>query len=244
MGELTRRAEYRAGQERKKHKQRQHKIGRAALLLPVTGAFLVGGLASSGFTFATTTESTPTQTAQLDQSSPVVVSIDSPQSAPTLTTIKTSLDQKERERKEAEQRQREQREAEQRQREQAQRSPVRIPTILPDPNGDVVEMAKQMLGAPYVFGGESESGVDCSGLVQLVYSKVGKTVPRTASAQRVGGTQIPWSEAQPGDVIATNGHAAIYIGNGQLIHAPHPGEVVQIASVGWMQSQGASVVRY
>lgn len=89
----------------------------------------------------------------------------------------------------------------------------------------MVEFAKQFLGNPYVWGGTSlTNGADCSGFVQQIYSHFGYSLPRTSREQAQYGTQIPISEAQPGDLIfyANNGtvyHVVMYMGNGQVIHA-------------------------
>lgn len=88
----------------------------------------------------------------------------------------------------------------------------------------VVQVAKSYVGARYVHGGSSPSGFDCSGLTSYVYKKaVGKTLPRSSSAQRSAGTPVPRSKARPGDLIWTPGHVAIYIGNGRQIDAGRPG---------------------
>lgn len=100
--------------------------------------------------------------------------------------------------------------------------------------GDVVSIAMQYLGVPYVWGGTSPSGFDCSGLVQYVYAQVGISLPRVASAQYGAGQDIGYSELAPGDLVFYGSpayHVAIYIGGGQIIHAPFEGEVVQIAPI-------------
>ena len=89
----------------------------------------------------------------------------------------------------------------------------------------IVAYAKQFVGNPYVYGGTSlTSGCDCSGFTQSVFKYFGISLPRTSKAQATVGTQISTSELQPGDLVfyASNGsiyHVAIYIGNGQIIHA-------------------------
>lgn len=93
----------------------------------------------------------------------------------------------------------------------------------------VVAAAEKYLGVPYVFGGESRSGMDCSGLVQRVYADVGVTVPRLVSGQMKIGTPVAsLADAKPGDLIVTKGckHIVIYAGNGKIIHAPYPGRQV------------------
>ncbi len=101
---------------------------------------------------------------------------------------------------------------------------------------EIVDYAMQFLGTPYVYGGNSlTKGVDCSGFTKLVYSHFGISLPRTAAAQHRKGTVISEDEALPGDLCTTvyeagsqyTGHAAIYIGNGQVINAlPEEGVVI------------------
>jgi len=94
---------------------------------------------------------------------------------------------------------------------------------------DVVAAAEKYLGVPYVFGGEDASGMDCSGLVQRVYSDLGIDVPRLVSGQMKIGTEVgSLAEAKPGDLIVTNGgdHILIYAGDHKVIHAPYEGRTV------------------
>jgi len=96
---------------------------------------------------------------------------------------------------------------------------------------DVVASAEKYLGVPYVFGGEDYSGMDCSGLVQTVYSDIGIELPRLVSGQMKMGTEVAsLAEAQPGDLIVTGGgdHILIYAGDNKVIHAPYPGRTVSL----------------
>ncbi len=108
----------------------------------------------------------------------------------------------------------------------------------------IVQAATNELGVPYVWGGSSpNSGFDCSGLVQYVFSTLGVSLPRTAAAQEQVGTPVAnLASAQPGDLLffepgqngappGEAGHVAIYIGNGQMIAAPETGQDVQVQPV-------------
>jgi peptidoglycan DL-endopeptidase CwlO len=100
-----------------------------------------------------------------------------------------------------------------------------------------VAVAMQYLGVPYVWGGMSPSGFDCSGLVAYVYAQVGVSLPHHAASMFGYGVPVSWSELQPGDLVFANGlgHMGMYVGGGNYIHAPHTGDVVRIAS---MSSRG------
>lgn len=99
----------------------------------------------------------------------------------------------------------------------------------------IVEDAKKYLGVPYVWGGtDPKTGLDCSGLVQRVYKDFGINLPRVAVDQGNAGTTVPnLAAAKPGDLLVMHngGHIGIYMGNNQYIHAPVPGQNVQIATI-------------
>ena len=103
----------------------------------------------------------------------------------------------------------------------------------PSAHASAASIAARYLGVPYVWGGASPGGFDCSGLVMYVYAQLGVALPHYTVAQWNATTPIPTSALEPGDLVFFDGlgHVGIYIGGGQFIHAPHTGTVVQIASL-------------
>jgi cell wall-associated NlpC family hydrolase len=108
-----------------------------------------------------------------------------------------------------------------------------LPPAPPSQYGGVVGIAMQYLGVPYVWGGASPNGFDCSGLVQYVYAQIGVSLPHHAASDYSLGTPVAQSDLEPGDLVFFSGlgHMGIYIGDGQMIHAPHTGDVVKISSI-------------
>ncbi|GAQ54161.1 NlpC/P60 family protein [Streptomyces acidiscabies] len=100
-----------------------------------------------------------------------------------------------------------------------------------------VAAARSALGRPYVWGASGPSGFDCSGLMQWSYGQAGVSLPRTSQAQAHAGRRVPLSQAQPGDIVTYRSdasHVGMYVGNGQVIHAPYPGAPVRYDPVGMM----------
>src|SRR5690606_30991347 len=95
----------------------------------------------------------------------------------------------------------------------------------------IVSIGMRYLGVPYLWGGSTPAGFDCSGFTSYVFAQVGIDLPRTSSEQRYAGTEVPWSQAQPGDLLWSPGHIAIYAGDGMQIEAPVPGKTVRYTQV-------------
>ena len=95
----------------------------------------------------------------------------------------------------------------------------------------VVSYATQFVGNPYVWGGTSlTSGADCSGFVQSVYANFGVSLPRTSYEQQNAGYEVSYADAQPGDLICYGGHVAIYMGNGQIVHASNSRDGIKVSN--------------
>ncbi len=126
----------------------------------------------------------------------------------------------------------------------AQASMSGVPTfIAPDiptntPGGQAVALAYRFLGVPYIWGGATPDGFDCSGLTMYVYAQLGIKLGHYTGFQYYEGRRVPRDQLQPGDLvffhansIGVPGHEGMYIGNGSFIHAPHTGDVVRISSM-------------
>lgn len=100
-----------------------------------------------------------------------------------------------------------------------------------------VMAARSAVGRPYVWGSTGPSGFDCSGLMVWSYRQAGVALPRTSQAQRHAGRRVPLSQARPGDLVTYRSdasHVGMYVGNGQVVHAPYPGARVRYDPVGMM----------
>lgn len=113
------------------------------------------------------------------------------------------------------------------------------PSIQPPPpsslGGAAVLAAEKYVGVPYVWGGASPSGLDCSGLVMLAYQAVGISLPHYSGAQYADTVRVPLGDIQPGDLLfygpGGSEHESMYVGNGMMIEAPQTGYLVNITPV-------------
>jgi cell wall-associated NlpC family hydrolase len=112
-------------------------------------------------------------------------------------------------------------------------TPEGISVAPPSRFGGAVGIAMQYLGVPYVWGGASPGGFDCSGLVMYVFGQLGISLPHHAADQFNYGVPVSRDQLEPGDLVFFDGlgHVGIYIGGGQFVHAPHTGDVVKISSM-------------
>jgi len=100
-----------------------------------------------------------------------------------------------------------------------------------------VAAAERMVGAPYVWGATGPNAFDCSGLMLYAYQQAGVSLPRTSQEQLNAGTHVPLDQARPGDLVIYRGdasHVGMYVGGGQVVHAPYPGARVRYDPVGMM----------
>ncbi|WP_446716506.1 C40 family peptidase [Bifidobacterium angulatum] len=109
----------------------------------------------------------------------------------------------------------------------------------------LVSYAEQFVGqVPYVWGGSTTSGWDCSGFVMYVFAQFGISLPHSSGAQAGYGTAVPsLASAQPGDIIANSAHAGIYVGNGMVVNALNPSQGTQITPVAWAFTGSYSIRR-
>ncbi|WP_261993106.1 C40 family peptidase, partial [Streptomyces sp. adm13(2018)] len=108
-----------------------------------------------------------------------------------------------------------------------------------------ISFARAQLGKPYVWGATGPSGYDCSGLTQAAWRAAGVSLPRTTYTQINAGRRVSRSQLAPGDLVffySGISHVGLYIGGGQMIHAPRPGAPVRIAPIDEMPFAGATRV--
>ncbi|WP_129669168.1 C40 family peptidase [Phytoactinopolyspora endophytica] len=171
--------------------------------------------------------------------------------------ILDELEEEERQRLEEERRREEEEEARRRAAEEESRSDDRgdedsddgdsdEETDPPPASGDagaVVDFALAQVGDPYVWAGNGPDAWDCSGLTSAAWAQAGVSLPRSSASQINVGTRVSKSQLQPGDLVfyySPISHVGIYIGNGQMVHATHPGSTVKVDSVDLMPFAGAS----
>ncbi len=112
-------------------------------------------------------------------------------------------------------------------------------------NAEAARVALGFQGVPYVWGGESPSGFDCSGLATYAYRQIGKSVPHYTFAIWGAFPQVPYDQLQAGDLVFFSGlgHMGIYIGGGNFVHAPQTGDVVRVASMASRSGNYVGAVR-
>ncbi|MGH8372460.1 MAG: C40 family peptidase [Gammaproteobacteria bacterium] len=119
-----------------------------------------------------------------------------------------------------------------------ERSDIPVSGYRPTTADEIIRLVRSELGVPYLYGGSSPKGFDCSGLVYYVYRHAGIKVPRTANAQFYASHQVAFADLQPGDLVFfeiagdAQMHVGIYAGGGSFIHAPETGETVSYAQLG------------
>lgn len=95
----------------------------------------------------------------------------------------------------------------------------------------VYNVAAQYQGTPYVYGGATPAGFDCSGFIMYVYAQFGINLPHSSNGQAAAGTRIPIEDALPGDLVIMPGHDGFYAGNGNILHAPYTGQNVRVQPI-------------
>jgi cell wall-associated NlpC family hydrolase len=123
----------------------------------------------------------------------------------------------------------------------AQPAGLMMPPV-PTKGASALSAAMAAMGTPYRWGGTGRGGFDCSGLAQWAYRKAGITLPRSSRAQSGVGTPVSRADLQPGDLVffyRPVSHVGIYVGNGNVVHAPQTGDVVKISPISRMPFAGA-----
>lgn len=118
-----------------------------------------------------------------------------------------------------------------------QQQVIEVPTASTERNQQILNWATSRVGTPYVWGGTTDAGYDCSGFTQAAYASAGVGISRTTYTQVNDGVRIPIDQAEPGDLVFYGDspyHVGIYYGNGQIIHSPEPGDRVKVAPMNIM----------
>lgn len=110
---------------------------------------------------------------------------------------------------------------------------LKNPTYDSATSAAIIKVAKKYIGVPYVFGGSTPAGFDCSGYTRYIWAQFGIDLPHSSSAQGRAGKLILPSDAEPGDLVVWNdgGHVGVYAGGGNMFHAPYPGDSVKLAKI-------------
>ncbi|MGA0068118.1 MAG: NlpC/P60 family protein [Miltoncostaeaceae bacterium] len=112
-----------------------------------------------------------------------------------------------------------------------------VPGSKPGLGGQAVQLAMSYLSTPYLWGGSKPGGFDCSGLTYWVFGQLGMRIPRVAEDQATVGAYVPFGQLKPGDTVffadssGYIGHMGLYIGGGQMVHAPQTGDVVKVTDI-------------
>ena len=113
--------------------------------------------------------------------------------------------------------------------------PIELPDGISELAKNLINTAQRYLGVPYLWGGTTPSGFDCSGLMQYVFAKEKISIPRTSQEQQKASEPIDINDVEPGDLVfnkeSDSTHVGMYIGNDRYIHAPHTGDVVKISTL-------------
>lgn len=113
--------------------------------------------------------------------------------------------------------------------------PITLPDGISELTANLINTAQRYLGVPYLWGGTTPSGFDCSGLMQYVFAKEEISIPRTSQEQQKASEPIDINDVEPGDLVFNKEsdatHVGMYIGNDKYIHAPHTGDVVKISTL-------------
>jgi cell wall-associated NlpC family hydrolase len=120
--------------------------------------------------------------------------------------------------------------------------PRPVPAVRPSTGSIALAAAMSERGTPYVWGGTTPHGFDCSGLALWSFSRDGVKLPRTSQAQSTVGAAVSRADLRPGDLVffySPVSHVAIYVGNGQVVHAPEPGQRVKISPLARMPFHNA-----
>ena len=124
--------------------------------------------------------------------------------------------------------------------------PIELPDGISKLTADLINTAQRYLGVPYLWGGTTPSGFDCSGFMQYIYAKENISLPRTSQEQQKAIEPIDIKDVKPGDLVFNkendSTHVGMYLGNDKYIHAPHTGDVVKISTLSTSNMQYAGRV--